>query len=141
MSAALGSQAFGCRLPARYGSSIDLGSSTSRRRKATSCSPFWDTVQSSGWSARVLSPGNCACAYRNQAPDRLTGTLPWTRVACGNSGGLAASAVTAASDAATSRRTGNETVLIEGSGLLSPRPYAECSTSSDGSEHDHGRAP
>jgi len=54
------------------------------RRKATSRSPFWDRSRAPVERAGLVA-GNCACAYRNQAPDRLTGTLPWTRVACGNS--------------------------------------------------------
>jgi len=110
--------AAGCRRG--YGSSIDLAA---RRRggERRRCSPSGTRSKSSGWSARVLSPG-MRRAYRNQAPDMLMGTCRGPGSLAGT-GRLAASAVTAASERspADGRATNGS---HEGSGLLSPRPYA-----------------
>jgi len=94
----------GLRLPVAGAvrSSIDLGSSTSRRRKATFCSPFWDRSRSrleraglvaGEWPAHT-GPGTDMLMGTCRGPGSLAGTrAPWRERG------------TAASDAADSRRT------------------------------------
>src|SRR5437667_3793317 len=122
MSSGVGSHALFCLFPALYGSAIDLGSCTSSKWSATSRLLCCDTVRSSGARARDLPPGNLACAYSNQAPPRLTGTLPSTRVACAKSGSLAMAALAFSHQAAQRLATTDGILLIDRSRLLWPGP-------------------